>query len=269
TIDPPLSCRCMTALARCETCSMPRRFREMIFSLNFGDASAVNAYGEPPALLTTTSSRPCLSTTASTRRATESGSRTSHSRKSYGRPSTGWRAHVTTVAPWSAKTLLIPAPTPRTPPVTRTTRPASPKFRPSPSPLPVTVLAYQASACFPNLARKSYDHHVNNRRTGHRRRHGRLSAGQRHSVPRLVRAGRCHHRYRRKHRHACGDPSRRRPRLQRRRRHQGDAELRGLHCADRREPRVLRRVPRGVRMRGPGGRGSERILRRRWHRARR
>src|SRR5690606_15526740 len=41
---------------------------------------------------------------------------------------------------------LMPAPTPRTPPVTRTTRSLSPRFMPSVS---VTVLAYQASACFP------------------------------------------------------------------------------------------------------------------------
>ncbi len=37
----------------------------MIFSLNFGDASAVKAYGDPPALLTTTSSLPCRSTIVS------------------------------------------------------------------------------------------------------------------------------------------------------------------------------------------------------------
>ena len=50
----------------------------MIFSLNFGEASAVKAYGDPPALLTTTSSLPCRSTIVSISPATDSASRTSH-----------------------------------------------------------------------------------------------------------------------------------------------------------------------------------------------
>src|ERR1700740_786384 len=57
------------------------------------------------------------------------------------------RAQVITVAPCPAKTELIPAPTPRTPPVTKTTRPASAKLIASAPSGRVTVLAYQASAC--------------------------------------------------------------------------------------------------------------------------
>ena len=40
------------------------------------------------------------------------------------------------------------------------------------------------------------------------------------------------------------------PRLQRRRRHQGDAEHRGLRRPHRRQPGLLRRLRRGLRVRG-------------------
>ena len=64
-----------------------------------------------------------------------------------------------------------------------------------------------------------------------------------------------------------GHPRRRTPRrgqgLQRRRGHQGDAGLRGLRRTDRRQPRMLRRVPRGLRVRGPGHRRSPGLLPRR------
>ena len=49
----------------------------MIFLLNLADASAAGTYGEPPALLTTTSRRPCAATIASMSDFTESSSRTS------------------------------------------------------------------------------------------------------------------------------------------------------------------------------------------------
>ena len=49
----------------------------MILRLNFALASAVSTYGEPPALLTTTSSRPCRSTIVPMSAATASSSRTS------------------------------------------------------------------------------------------------------------------------------------------------------------------------------------------------
>src|ERR1700758_693412 len=83
----------------------------------------------------------------STSALTASSSRTSHEWNSYGNPSTARRAQVMTVAPCLAKTELMPAPTPRTPPVIRTTRPASPSLIPSAASAGVTVLAYQASAC--------------------------------------------------------------------------------------------------------------------------
>src|ERR1700742_3714541 len=44
----------------------------------------------------------------------------------------------------------MPAPTPRTPPVTSTTPPLSPKLNAGPPSAWVTVLAYQASACLGN-----------------------------------------------------------------------------------------------------------------------
>ena len=61
-----------------------------------------------------------------------------------------------------------------------------------------------------------------------------------------------------------GHPRRRTPRrgqgLQRRRGHQGDAGLRGLRRPDRRQPWMLRRVPRGLRVRGPGHRRGPGLL---------
>ena len=68
-----------------------------------------------------------------------------------------------------------------------------------------------------------------------------------------------------------GHPRRRAPRrgqgLQRRRGHQGDAAHRGVRRADRRQPRLLRRVPGRLRVRGPGDRRGERLLPRRRRRA--
>src|SRR3954463_654061 len=181
---------------------------------------------------------------------TDSSSRTSHGWNSYGDPSTGRLAHVTTVAPWSAKTALIPAPTPRTPPVTRTTRPLSPRSMPATPALSaplVTVLAYQASACLGSrpCRRPDVDHHQVGR-TGHRLGHRRLPARQRDPVPGVVRTrGRDYGRGPRPV-HPRRDPSVRGPRVQRRRRHQGDAEDRGVYRVDRRQPRLLRGLPRGL-----------------------
>src|ERR1700756_267286 len=65
TTDPPPGWPCILSLAYCETNSAPMRLSSMILRLNFGLDSAVSTYGEPPALLTTTSRRPCVSTMAS------------------------------------------------------------------------------------------------------------------------------------------------------------------------------------------------------------
>ena len=69
--------------------------------MNRGEAVAASAYGAPPALLTTTSSRPCSATMPSTIAVTASGSRTSHGRCVVpgAADSTAERAQVTTVAP--------------------------------------------------------------------------------------------------------------------------------------------------------------------------
>src|SRR5690349_23777929 len=120
------------------------------------------------------SRRPCRSATVLMSAATDSSLRTSQLWNSYGDPSTGRRAHVTTVAPWSANTPLIPAPTPRTPPVTRTTLSLSPRVISAAS---VTVLAYQASACLGTDPRKCNADHVNHHGTGRRLGHRRLPAG--------------------------------------------------------------------------------------------
>ncbi len=61
-------------------------------------------------------------------------------------------------------------------------------------------------------------------------------------------------------------PRRRGPRVQRRRRHQGDAAHRRARGAARRQPRVLRRVRRRLRVRGARHRRGARLLPRRRHR---
>src|SRR3984957_11391102 len=271
TIDPPFGWFCIVSLACWETDSAPSRLSSMILRLNFALDSAVKTKGEPPALLTTTSRRPCLSTIASTIALTASSSRMSQGWNSTGRPSIARRAQVTTVAPCWAKTPLIPAPTPRTPPVTSTTRPLSPKLNAGPPSAWVTVLAYQASACLGNRPPKEVvedldDYYVAHRRTGDSRGHRRLSPCQCHPVTRLVRTRRGADRRRQRSDHSRGNPARRGPRIQRGRRHQGDAAHRGLHRAHRRQPRLLRRLPCGLRVRGPGDRRGQRILRRRRHR---
>src|SRR4051812_41820183 len=58
TMTPPCRWCCITALAACATYNGPSRLRAMIFSANRGDAVAASDGGDPPALLTTTSSRP-------------------------------------------------------------------------------------------------------------------------------------------------------------------------------------------------------------------
>ena len=65
------------------------------------------------------------------------------------------------------------------------------------------------------------------------------------------------------------DPAGRGQGLQRRRRHQGDAAHRGLRRPRRRQPRLLRRLRRRVRVRGAGHRRRPRLLPRRRHRPRR
>src|SRR5699024_689021 len=128
-IAPPVGC--MTRLASCATVNADSRLRATILAWKLALASAARANGAPPALFTTTSSRPWSATMRSTIARTASASRRStewNSRSATSEPSSaGRRAQVTTTAPASRKTLLMPAPTPRTPPVTRTTFPARPR----------------------------------------------------------------------------------------------------------------------------------------------
>ena len=63
--------------------------------------------------------------------------------------------------------------------------------------------------------------------------------------------------------HEGRDPPRRGQGLQRRRRHQGDAEHRGVRRPARRQQGLLRGVQGGLRVRGAGDRRGQRLLRRR------
>ncbi len=109
------------------------------------------------------------------------------------------------------------------------------------------------------------DHHQVGR-AGHRLGHRRLPARQRDPVQRMVRARRRDHGRGPRPVHPRGDPASRGPRVQRRCGHQGNAEDRGLHRADRRQPRLLRGVPRGVRVRGARRGRGQRVLCGRRHR---
>ena len=58
TMLPPSSCVCITALAFCAHTSAAVRLSAMIPAVKRGEAVAVSAGGDPPALLTSTSSEP-------------------------------------------------------------------------------------------------------------------------------------------------------------------------------------------------------------------
>ena len=73
TIAPPSSCRCITAFAACATSSGASRLSSTILAWKRGEASAAAAYGAPPALLTSTSSRPWPATIPATSASTDSG----------------------------------------------------------------------------------------------------------------------------------------------------------------------------------------------------
>ena len=87
-----------------------------------GDASAASTWGEPPALLTSTSSRPKCSTALAMTRSASGGLRTSAVTNTAPSTSASWRPQATTCAPAAANAATMPAPTPREPPVTTTTR---------------------------------------------------------------------------------------------------------------------------------------------------
>ncbi len=101
----------------------------MIASEKRGDAVAASTAGAPPALFTSTSSRPKLSVAALTTASICSTSRTSAATKRARRPPasgswSGWlRPQMTTLAPAARKRSVIPRPTPRPPPLTIATRP--------------------------------------------------------------------------------------------------------------------------------------------------
>jgi len=91
---------------------------------------AASTWGEPPALLTSTSMRPCSSPTLSTSSLQACAVRTSHCMKiallpfECGRLSGSVRAQTTTVAPAPRKPSAIARPIPLVPPVTMTTLPS-------------------------------------------------------------------------------------------------------------------------------------------------
>src|SRR5262245_10562003 len=61
TMEPPVACSCITALTACEQTSGAIRLRSMIDREKRGDAVAESAGGDPPALFTSTSTRPVRS----------------------------------------------------------------------------------------------------------------------------------------------------------------------------------------------------------------
>ena len=60
-MQPPASWACITSLARCATNSGAMRFSVMIDACRRGEVPCTKAGGPPPALFTTTSSRPSRS----------------------------------------------------------------------------------------------------------------------------------------------------------------------------------------------------------------
>ena len=209
------------------------RLRATIALVKRGEAvGGVGVGGEPPALLTATSSRPWRSTTASTSAATGRG----RARRRRGsRAARGTRRGL--VAPahhdaWPrrrAKRSVMPRPMPLVPPVTSTTRPVRSMVEWS------STGASCGLRCHGDL-------------TGRQKRSSGGTVGITTSiddrgiaevvmdnppvnaltVAGLVRAGRHRPRPRRRPRRAGRRAARRGPGLQRRRRHQGDAGDRGL-----------------------------------------
>src|SRR5215468_3524618 len=116
----------MTALAACATKNGASRFSLTTAVTRFGDAAAAGTDGEPPALLTATSSRPKRAVAAATTALACSGSRTSAAANSIPAGSEpGWVLPQTrTLAPDPASRRAIARPMPRVPPVTSATRPA-------------------------------------------------------------------------------------------------------------------------------------------------
>src|SRR5215831_4123211 len=116
----------MTALAACATKNGASRFSLTTAVTRFDDAVAAGTDGEPPALLTATSSRPKRAVAAATTALACSGSRTSAAANSIPAGSEpGWVLPQTrTLAPDPASRRAIARPMPRVPPVTSATRPA-------------------------------------------------------------------------------------------------------------------------------------------------
>ena len=124
TIEPPVSCSCIQWFARCEQKIAANRLRAMMRSVKRGVAVVESAGGAPPALFTSTSSRPRRSTTWSTIAHAASPSRRStpnHDQPSGSASSGSRREQTATPAPASANRCAIPRPTPLVPPVTSTT----------------------------------------------------------------------------------------------------------------------------------------------------
>ena len=119
---PPSSCTAITLWADWAHHSGASRLRLTMASTKRGDASAAGTWGEPPALLTRTSSRPKCSTALAMTRSASGGLRMSAVTKTAPSTSASWRPQATTCAPAAANAATIPAPTPREPPVTTTTR---------------------------------------------------------------------------------------------------------------------------------------------------
>src|SRR5215470_18714430 len=98
-IDPPSDWPCITAFALCATWNGAIRLSSMTLAWNRGDAVAAGADGDPPALLTTISSRLYRSTASPISFWAWSGSRTSARVNLAVRPPAGQRDAVTGLRP--------------------------------------------------------------------------------------------------------------------------------------------------------------------------
>src|SRR5215207_3090156 len=112
---------------------VPPTFSAMTARHPFGSIASAGAKYCPPALLTSTSSRPDRATISDTIRAASAGTRTSPDTAQHPFPmsavassrTSGRRPATTTCAPAAASSIDAAFPRPVPPPVTRTTRPAS------------------------------------------------------------------------------------------------------------------------------------------------
>ena len=177
TIDPPPGWLCITSLACWETDSAPSRLQLDDFPVELRAGLRRQDEGRTSSIVTT-AWRPCRSTIASI--IALASSATEFARVEFVRQAFDLTPRAAaTVAPCSAKIVLMPAPTPRTPPVTSTTRPVSPECGAA---IGMSHCASVPSKCLlvngpsppKEVVEDLDDDHVAHRQTGDSRSHRRL-----------------------------------------------------------------------------------------------